>query len=72
MALVESVWFATAFLIIIIVILIDPKSSVSGFGKNTVLSIFSSPSSGQSFIYRLSALFIIIFYISTILLSYFA
>jgi len=72
MTLVESIWFVIAFLIISVVLLIDPKSSAAGGGGNPVLGFFSSPSSGQSFIYRTSAVLITLFYILTILLSYIA
>mgnify|MGYP006171773995 CR=1 FL=1 len=70
MTLLESIWFVITFLIISVVLLIDPKSSAASGGNNPVIGVFSSPSSGQSFIYRVSAVLIILFYILTIVLSY--
>jgi protein translocase SecG subunit len=52
------------------VLLVDPKSSSMGSGNSSVLRAFSSPRSGQSFIYRFSAVLISSFFILTILLSY--
>jgi len=69
MNLVESSWFIIASLIIIIILLVDPKSSVLGSNTNAVLGLFSSPTSGQQFIYKFSALLILFFYILTTLLS---
>jgi protein translocase SecG subunit len=66
----ESIWFIIALLVIAIVLLVDPKSSSMGSGNSSVLRAFSSPRSGQSFIYRFSALLIASFFILTILLSY--
>jgi len=70
MTLLESIWFVITFLIISVVLLVDPKSYGAGGGSNPVLGVFSSPSSGQSFIYRVSAFLIVLFYILTIVLSY--
>jgi protein translocase SecG subunit len=66
----ESIWFISAVLIVTIVLLVDPKSSSMGSGNSSVLRAFASPRSGQSFIYRLSAVLITCFLILTILLSY--
>ena len=50
-------------LIIIIVLLVDPKSSLAGSNTNAVLGLFSSPSSDQQFIYNFSAVLIILFFL---------
>ena len=68
--LIESLWFIVALLVIAIVLLVDPKSSSVGSGGSSVLRAFSSPRSGQNFIYRLSAILIASFLILTILISY--
>jgi|MDSY01.1.fsa_nt_gb protein translocase SecG subunit len=70
MNIIESIWFAIAITLIAIVLVIDPKASVSSTSLSPVSGFFSSPSSSQSFIYRFSALLIILFYVLTILLSY--
>ena len=62
------VHFASS-LIIIIVLLVDPKSSLAGSNTNAVLGLFSSPSSGQQFIYRFSAVLIFAFFALTTVLS---
>jgi hypothetical protein len=67
MSLLETIWFILAILIIL---LVDPKSSVYGLSNNTLLSGFSSPSSKQSFIYTLSAVLIATFFILTVIISF--
>jgi len=71
MSLLESSWFLVAFLIIAIVLLIDPKNSTSGSGANQILSGITTPSSEQKFIYRFSAgLIDVFFFLKTVLNSY--
>ena len=70
MNILESTWFLTAFLIIGIVLAVDLKSSISGSNNSSVLGMFSSPSSGQQFIYRLSAVVIASFFLLSLGLSY--
>ena len=69
MDLLETSWFLISALIIGIVLLVDPKSSLTGSGTNAVLGLFSSPSSGQQFIYTFSAILIVLFYVLTTVLS---
>ncbi len=69
MSLLESSWFLISSLIIIIVLIVDPKSSLEGSNTNSVLGLFSSPSSGQQFIYRFSAVLIFAFFALTTVLS---
>lgn len=69
MNLIESSWFLISFLIILIVLSVDPKSSLTGGNKNAVLGLFSSPSSGQQFVYNFSAVLIVLFFILTTALS---
>jgi len=69
MGLLESSWFLVSTLIIVIVLLVDPKSSLAGSNTNAVLGLFSSPSSGHQFIYNFSAVLILLFFILTIALS---
>ena len=68
MNLLESFWFLLAFLIIIIVLLTDPKSSIAGANSNSLVSgMFSSPRSGQKFIYQFSGVLVTGFLILTVL-----
>ena len=69
MNLLESSWFVIAFLIITIVLLVDPKSSMTGSNTNVLVGLFSSPSSGQQFVYKFSAILIVCFFILTTILS---
>ena len=69
MNLIESVWFLVSFLIILIVLLVDPKSSLAGGNNNFVLGALYSPSSGQQFIYKFSAILIGVFFVLTTVLS---
>ena len=70
MNILESAWFLTALLLVGIVLSVDTKSSISGSSNSSVLGMFSSPSSGQQFIYRLSAVVIASFFILSLGLSY--
>ena len=69
MSLLESSWFLISFLIVIIVLLVDPKSSLAGPNTNAVLGLFSSPDSGQQFIYNFSGVLILSFFALTTILS---
>ena len=66
MDLLESSWFIISLLIIGIVLLVDPKSSLAGPNNSTMLGVNSS--SEQS-IYKFSAVLILLFFILTTLLS---
>jgi protein translocase SecG subunit len=70
MSILESIWFFVASLIILIILLVNPKTSLTGSNANTVLGLFSSPSSGQQFIYNFSAVLILGFFVLTTFLSY--
>ena len=65
MSLLESIWFLISSLIITIVLLVNPKTSITGSSENSVLGLFSSPSSGQQFIYNFSAVLIVSFFVLT-------
>ena len=67
--MIESGWFLVSFLIIGIVLLVDPKDSGVGSNNNSVLGMFSSPSSGQQFIYTFSSVLIAVFFILTVVIS---
>ena len=69
MNLFEVSWFVVSVTIIGVVLLVDPKSSISGTTNTAVAGLFTSPSSGQQFIYRFSAVLITLFFILTITLS---
>ena len=69
MSFLEGSWFLTSAFIIIIVLLVDPKSSVTGANTNPVLGLFSSQSSGQQFLYNFSAVLILFFFILTTALN---
>ncbi len=69
MGLLESSWFLISFLIIAIILIVDPKSSLAGPNTNAVWGLFSSPDSGQQFIYNFSAILIVSFFILTVVLS---
>ena len=69
MDLFESSWFLVSSLIIVIILITDPKSSLTSSNTNAVLGLFSSPSSGQQFIYNFSAVLILLFFVLTTALS---
>jgi protein translocase SecG subunit len=62
-------WFTISLIIIGIVLLVDPKSSMTGTSNNAVAGLFASQSSGQQFIYKFSAAVITLFFILTTVLS---
>ena len=66
MDLLESSWFIISSVIIVIVLLVDPKSSITGSDTNTILGFSNS---GEQFIYKFSAVLIIVFFILTTVLS---
>ena len=65
----ELCWFTISLIIIGIVLVVDPKSSMTGTNNNAVAGLFASQSSGQQFIYRFSAAIITLFFILTTVLS---
>ena len=69
MSLLDGSWFIVTVLIIIIVLLVDPKSSGTGSNTSTVLGGLSTPSSEQKLIYQVSAVLIAIFFTLTTALS---
>ena len=69
MDLLEGSWVFLSTLIILIILLVDPKSSLTGSGSSALIGLFSSPASGQQFIYKFSAVLIITFFILTTVLS---
>ena len=69
MSLLESTWFLISFLVITVVLLIDPKSSLTDSNTSGVLGMFSSPNSGQQFIYNVSAVLILLFFVLSTILS---
>ena len=70
MSFLEISWFLVAFLITAIVLVVDPKNSSGSSGSNPILGGFSSPSSEQKFIYRVSSVLIGSFFILTTILSF--
>ena len=68
MTVFDAAWFAIAIIIIAIVLVIDPKSTLQN--SNNMAGVFESSSSGQQFIYKLSAVLIATFYVLTIYLNF--
>ena len=66
MDLIESSWFIISSVIIVIVLVVDPKSSITGSDTNSILGFSNS---GGQFIYKLSAVLILLFFILTTALS---
>ena len=72
MSIFDLGWFTISFIIIGIVLLIDPKSSMTGTSNNAVAGLFASQSSGQQFIYNFNSILILVFFVLSILLSLFS
>jgi len=69
MNVLDISWFLISCLVIGVVLVVDPKNSIAGTNTNSVLGLFSSPSSGRQFIYKVSSVLIALFFILTTLLS---
>ena len=69
MNILENIWFLVALSVIGFILLLDPKSSITGSSGNGVLSVFSSPSSGQKFVYRFNGVLILSFFVLSVTLS---
>jgi protein translocase SecG subunit len=70
MTIFESIWFIITIAIIALVLIIDPKNSVATSSTSAISGFFASPSSSQNFIYRVSAILIVLFYVLTVVLSF--
>lgn len=71
MALLEKLWVLINILIVLIILLTDPKtSSLTGTWSNQISSAFVSASDGQKFIKQFNWILIATFFLLTVLLSY--
>ena len=66
----ESIWFLTTLLIIGIILLVDPKSSIAGSANDSVLGKLTNPSSDQQSVYYFSGLVIGSFFVLSLSLSF--
>jgi protein translocase SecG subunit len=71
MALLEKIWGLIGIAIIFIILSTDPKSSISGASNQQLAGLFASASDGQKFVQKLNWLFIFLFFIFTVALSYY-
>ena len=71
MTILEKVWILVTISIISIILLTDPKASISGAWGNQLSTVFASASDGQKFIKQLNWALIITFFLLTLSLSYF-
>ena len=70
--MIEKIWVLVNILIIFIILLTDPKSSINGTLGNQLSTIFASASDSQKFIKQFNWILVAIFYMSTLTLSYFS
>lgn len=71
MNVIEIFWFFTVLIIIIIILSTDPKNSIGGAQNNQLTMLFNNASDGQNFIRKFTWIAVIVFFILTVLLSYF-
>jgi len=69
MSLLETIWFLLSIIIILIVMLVDPKNYQPSSNTSNILGSFSNSSSGQEFIYNFSTVLILVFFVLTPILS---
>ena len=72
MKIIESIWIILTILIIIIILLTDPKSTSTGSSNNQLSLIFASTSGGQKAIRNATWVMVSIFYILSLLISYYS
>jgi protein translocase SecG subunit len=70
MTLIEKIWLLVSILIIIIILLNDPKSSINGMSGDQLSTLFASASDRQKFIKQLNWILIATFFTITLGLSY--
>ena len=67
----EGIWIVLSILIIGIILSSDPKSTNTGSNNNQLSLIFTSESDGQKALRNITWIMISIFYVSSLLLSYY-
>jgi protein translocase SecG subunit len=67
----EGIWIVLSILIIGIILSSDPKSTNTGSNNNQLSLIFTSASDGQKALRNITWIMISIFYVSSLLLSYY-
>jgi len=66
MSIFESFWILTGLLVILLILITDPKSASRGFGGNEITMLFSSVSDVQKFIRHATWSLIAIFMLLTL------
>jgi len=69
MSTLESLWILIGFLIIVLILLTDPKSASRGLGSNELTVLFSSATEGQIFIRNVTWSLIASFTILTLIIN---
>jgi protein translocase SecG subunit len=72
MNILESIWVVVTVLIISVILLTDPKNTNTGSSNNQLSLIFTSTSDGQKLLRKITWFMISIFYISSLLISYYS
>jgi protein translocase SecG subunit len=72
MNILESIWIVITVLIITVILVTDPKSTNTGSSNNQLSLIFTSTSDGQKLLRKITWFMISIFYISSLLISYYS
>ena len=70
MGFLENIWFLLTFSIIIIILITDTKGVAASPG-NSMSKLFSSSSKQQTFLTRLNWIFILLYFLLSLGLSYF-
>lgn len=68
MKLTESIWVLIGLLLILIILLTDPKSPTAGVGSNELTMLFSSATEGQKFLRNVAWFLITSFIILTLVI----
>ena len=69
--MVENIWFIIIVTIVLIILSTDPKSYAAGTQENQLNMLFSNASDGQEVLRTFTWVLIALFYIITLLLSYY-
>lgn len=69
--MLENAWFLIITILVGIILTTDPKTSIVGAQTSQLNMLFSSASAGKKFFQTLTWILILMFYTTTLLLSYY-
>ena len=71
MVLLEKIWSLVGFVLIFLILIMDPKNSASNLGSGEMSMLFNSASESQEFLKRFTWTLLATFFMLTISINYF-